>query len=279
MDSSLSGRETGREPASPEERLVLDSVHYFRGEKRILEDITWRVCQGEHWAILGPNGSGKSTLVEIATGYIGASLGRVFLLEGWLSEIVLPEVRRRVGFVSASFADHLLRWREHTTALEVVLSGRRALLGPVRQSSEAEKAEALVLLAQSGCAHLRDTPFFILSSGERQACLIARARMAQSELLILDEPCAGLDPAARERTLAALEGACRNGRRVPQILITHHPEEIVPGISHVLLLREGKVVAQGPKEEILTESLLGETFGIRLRLVREGERVWAVPRL
>ena len=258
-------------------RLCFENTHFWRDGKKVLRDISCQVRVGEHWAILGPNGSGKTTLMKIAVGYEPSSLGRVFLVEGWLSRISLPEVRTKVGFVSSALIDHLVRWSPDATGLEIVLSGKYAVVGAVRNAPTPEKERARDLLRRFGMGRLEEIPFRILSTGERQVCLVARSYMSESELVILDEPCAGLDLAAREIVLGALDTACRERPHVPQVLITHHPEEIVPSITHVLLLKEGEVVAQGPKEEVLNQSNLSATYGISLGVVRKDGRVWAIP--
>ena len=257
--------------------LRMEDVHYWRGDDQILSGINWEVRKGENWAVLGSNGSGKTTLMRIATGYIGSSRGRVYLLEGWISEIILPKVRQRVGFVSSVVADHLMRWWTHTPGVEVVASGKEAVIGAFARATLKDREHATNLLENLGFPHLATRPFGLMSSGERQICLIARAQSGSKGLTILDEPCAGLDLAAREKTLLALEKACEIQDTHSHVLITHHPEEIVPSISHVLLIRAGKVVAKGEKETVLTEENLSTTYGLPLHLVRENGRLWVIP--
>ncbi len=257
--------------------LRMEGVHYWRGAEQILSGIDWEIRKGENWAVLGANGSGKTTLMRIATGYIGSSQGRVFLLEGWISEIILPKVRQRVGFVSSAIADHLLRWWTHTPGVEVVASGKEAVIGAFSRATSPERERAAHLLEQLGFPHLAQRPFGLMSSGERQICLIARAQSSARGLTILDEPCAGLDLAAREKTLLALQRACCAKDSHAHVLITHHPEEIVPSISHVLLLRRGQVVAKGEKQSVLTEENLSETYGLPLHIVTRNGRMWLIP--
>ncbi|NLW49374.1 MAG: ATP-binding cassette domain-containing protein [Candidatus Brocadiaceae bacterium] len=258
--------------------LSLEEVTFRRAHARVLHGVSWTVRRGEHWAVLGPNGAGKTSLIMIATGYQPASTGRVFLLDGYFSEIVLPRARERVALVSAALGDVMLKHRGATTGLEVVLSGRYASLGFYARPEPEEMERARAVLRRMGLEHLADVRYSLMSTGQRQRCLIARSAMADCELAILDEPCAGLDVAAREDLLAALEAACRERPHVPRVLVTHHPEEIVPSISHVLLLRSGRSVAAGRKEDVLTEPNLEATFGIPLRLVRERGRTWIIPR-
>jgi iron complex transport system ATP-binding protein len=260
-----------------ETRLQMEDVAFRRGDSVVLDGIDWQVRAGEHWAVLGPNGCGKTTLMMVATGYVPSSRGRVFLLDGYMSEIALPRVRQRVGLASAALHDHMLRHRRKTSGLEVVLGGRHASLGLFRRPSSEELSRAEDLLEQFGAADLRDVTFDLMSTGQRQRCMVARCYMAESDLVILDEPCAGLDIAARENLLGALRRACRRHAQTPHILVTHHPSEIVPEITHVLLLREGRVVARGPKREVLTEPNLEETYRMPLRVIRDDGRVWVLP--
>ena len=262
------------------DRIVLsvEDVTFRRDEAHALRGVSWCVRAGEHWAVLGPNGAGKTTLIMIATGYQPASTGRVFLLDGYVSEIVLPRVRERVALVSAALSDVMLQHRGDTTGLEVVLSGRYASLGYYVRPQPEELEKARQIVRRMGIEHLADVKYNRMSTGQRQRCLIARSYMADCELAILDEPCAGLDVAAREDLLAGFAAACRERPDVPRVLVTHHPEEIVPGITHVLLLRGGQAVAQGAKNDVMTEQNLEATFGIPLRLVRERGRTWVIPR-
>jgi len=259
-------------------RLAMEDTHFRRGDAVVLRGITWRVRQGEHWAVVGPNGSGKTTLMMIATGYLPSSGGRTYLIDGWMSEIVLPDVRRRLGFFSASLTDTMMAHHAHARGLDVVLSGRHASLGLYRGPTEDEVEEARRILQWLGGEHLAEVRFGVMSTGQRQICLVGRCHMARSDLVILDEPCAGLDIAARERVLAALERTCRRPEAPPHVLITHHPQEIVPSVTHVLLLHGGRAVAQGPKEQVLTEEHLSATFGLPLRVHHDEGRVWVSPR-
>jgi len=260
-------------------RLGMEGVGYQRGDAVILRGVDWRVRSGEHWAVLGPNGSGKTTLMMIATGYLPWSQGRVFLLDGYLGEIVTPQARAEVGLVSAALTEFLLRHREgRLTGLKVALSGRYGSLGVYQQPAPQDLSEARRTLRKLGVARLEDASFDTMSAGEKQLCLIARCYMAQSRLIVLDEPCSGLDLAARERLLESLSASCRQRPDTPHVLVTHHPEEIVPEIGNVLLMSKGRVAAQGPRSEVLTRERLEAAYGTPLRVVREGGRVWILPR-
>ena len=262
----------------PDLVLGLEDVSFRRDNVEVLRGVTWLVRAGEHWAVLGPNGSGKTTLMMIATGYLPSSGGRTYLVDGYVSEIVLPEAREKVGFVSAALSEVMVCNFGATTGLRVVLSGRYGSLGLYRRPTEEALAEAHRVMERFDIAPLAHAQFGTMSTGQRQICLIARSQMARSALVILDEPCAGLDLARREHLLAALDEGCRLRLDVPHVLVTHHPQEIVAAITHVLLLRDGRVVAQGEKDAVLTEANLEATFGLPLRIIREGGRVWVIPR-
>ena len=258
-------------------RLKLEGIHYRRGERYILRGIDWTVRAGEHWAVVGANGSGKTSLMMIATGYEPASCGDVFLIAGDIGDIVLPDVRKKIGFVSSQLTDIMVQHRPRVTGLETALSGRHASLGLYEKPSARAVRDAKRVLAELGAAHLEEIPFSKMSTGQRQICLIARCCMTRSRLVILDEPCAGLDLATREIVLRTLAEEIRRHPATPQILVTHHPEEIVPGITHVLLLRGGEVVAQGKREKVLTKRNLERAYGVPLRVVHQDGRVWIVP--
>jgi iron complex transport system ATP-binding protein len=256
----------------------MEGIEYRRGDAHILKGISWRVAAGEHWAVVGANGSGKTSLMMIATGYEPASGGEVFLIEGDIGDIVLPDVRKKIGFVSSQLTEIMVRHRPRVTGLETALSGRYASLGLYEKPSARAVRDAKRILAELGAAHLAEIPFSKMSTGQRQVCLVARCYMTRSRLVILDEPCAGLDLATREIVLRTLTEEIRRHPATPQILVTHHPEEIVPGITHVLLLRAGEVVAQGEREKVLTKRNLERAYGVPLRVVHQDGRVWIVPR-
>lgn len=258
-------------------RLALEGIGFWRGNVRILEDVNWTVRPGEHWAVLGPNGSGKTSLMMIATGYEHSSSGDVFLIDGYIGDIVLPDVRLKIGFASAQLTEVLIQSGSRITGLEIALSGRYASLGMFQRPSAAALRDARRTLASLNAGHLEDAPFVKMSTGQRQICFIARCCMARSKLRILDEPCAGLDLATRELVLRTIAQTCRSRPRDPLILITHHPEEIIPEITHVMLMGGGRVIAQGPRKVVLTRRNLEFAYGIPLRLVRQGERTWIVP--
>ncbi len=231
----------------------------------ILERVDWTVEKDQHWAILGPNGSGKTSLLRALTGYLPPTEGAISVLGETYGRSDWRELRKRIGIVSSSIYQMMA---ENETALNSVLSGRYAQIGLWGEVAPGERREAAQILRRVECEYLKDRPWSHLSQGERQRVLIGRALMARPRLLILDEPCAGLDPAAREHFLQFLERLA-HGRGAPVlVLVTHHTEEITPSFSHVLVLKNGRVAASGPKARILNSRLLSEAFGVPVRIRR-----------
>lgn len=248
--------------------LVLDGV-------RVLDGVDWTVRRGEHWAVLGANGSGKTTLLRIAAGYQWPTRGSISVLGHRFGQVDLRRLRRRVGWVSPSLASEL---RPYDPALDVVLSGRFASLNLFfEHPSDEEREEADALLDTLGVPYLAARPFGVLSQGERQRVLLARSLMADPELLILDETTAGLDLAAREDFLEALQVLTEAPDGPTILFITHHLEEIVSGVTHVLLLRGGRVVAAGRKAVVMDEDVLSEAMGVPLEVHARHGRHWAIP--
>jgi iron complex transport system ATP-binding protein len=235
----------------------------------ILEQIDWEVQKGEHWAILGPNGSGKTSLLRALTGYLPPTAGTISVLGETYGRSDWRELRKRIGIVSSSIYQMMA---ENETAFNAVLSGRYAQIGLWCETAPAERREAARILRRVECEYLRERPWTHLSQGERQRVLIGRALMARPRLLILDEPCAGLDPAAREHFLQFLERLARGPGAPALVLVTHHTEEITPSFSHVLVLKEGRVAASGSKARMLNSRLLSDAFGVPVRLRRERGR-------
>ncbi len=238
-------------------------------EAVILDHISWRVERGQHWAILGANGSGKTSLLNALTGYLVPTAGEVRIGRARFGATDWREVRAQVGLVSASLGQHI---EPEQTAREIVLSGGRRQVNFWGRPTSAEMRRADRMLRQIQGAFLAERPWQILSQGERQRVLIGRACLGQPRLLFLDEPCAGLDPVAREDFLHWLEDQARLRRAPTLVLITHHVEEIMPAFTHVLLLGQGRVLASGPKDEILTSARLSETFAAPVEIERAGGR-------
>lgn len=240
----------------------------------ILSELSWRVNRGENWVILGPNGSGKTTLLSALTGYLNDTsavmpAGHMRLLGQTYGDSDWRVLRKKVGIVGASVRNRI---GDENTAIGVVASGKDALLFIWEDLTKAEIREARRLLKLTECAHLEDRAWAVLSQGERQRVLIARALMAKPKLLILDEPCAGLDPVARENFMGFVERLARTPDSPTLILVTHHVEEITPGFTHALCLRAGTVVASGETGAVLTTANLRKTFGPAVTLRKSAGR-------
>ena len=254
--------------------LELRDVSYLAGGKKILDTINWRVQPGEHWAILGPNGSGKTTLLRIASGYLWPNGGGEVLRKG-KTLTHLPELRKSIGWVTASLASEIPAQEK---ALNTVVSGKFAQIGYLGglwgEASPYDYACALRYLKELGCLHLGEQAFGTLSQGEQQKVLIARARMTKPYLIILDEPCAGMDPGAREKFLCAL-GKAGRGKKIPALIyVTHHIEEILPLFRNTLVMRDGKVLSAGPTRSVLKRDVLKNLYGVSLAIVKRKGRYW-----
>ncbi|HEX4211433.1 MAG TPA: ABC transporter ATP-binding protein [Candidatus Binataceae bacterium] len=235
----------------------------------ILRSVDWTIAPGEHWVILGANGSGKTSLLSALTGYLPPTSGVITVLGETYGLTDWRELRKRIGLCSSSIRQLM---EGHQTALETVISGRHAMIGMWGEVRPEERTQALRILRQVEATVIRDRPWRFLSQGERQRALIGRALMARPELLILDEPCAGLDPVAREHFLQFLERLARKRGAPTMVLVTHHVEEIMPVFSHVLVLKEGSVLAAGAKIKVLTSHTLSRAFHAPVRLRRQRGR-------
>jgi iron complex transport system ATP-binding protein len=253
--------------------LRLTGVRLQRADTTILSGVDWQVQTDQRWVVLGANGSGKTSLVRIASLYEHPSSGDVEVLGGRLGNVDVRAHRRRIGIVSAAFADLL---RPTLTALEVVMTAKHAALEPWwHRYDDGDRAKALELLGRFGCAPLGDHRFATLSSGERQRVQLARTLMSDPGLLLLDEPSAGLDLGGREDLVRRLDDLAGDPTAPPVVLVTHHVEEIPPAFTHLLLLRHGRVMAAGPIGEVLSATSLSECFGVPLRLEHHDRRWWA----
>jgi iron complex transport system ATP-binding protein len=245
------------------ERVIeLRDVSVIRAGTAILDSVDWRVGSGERWAIVGPNGSGKTTLLQLVSTYLWPSRGSVTILDEVMGTVDARELRRRIGYASAALAAAI---DDSLTPLDVVMTARHAALAPWwHEFDQSDRDRALDLLARLGCEALAHRTFGTLSSGERQRVQIARTLMADPELLLLDEPAAGLDLGAREALTARIAALVADPGLAGVILVTHHVEEIPPGVDHALVMRAGRVVAAGPIETTLTGPILSEAFGLPL---------------
>ncbi len=257
--------------------LALADVSVVRSGKALLDAVNWEVEEGERWVVLGPNGAGKTTLLQIASARMHPTSGVAGILEEVLGAVDVFELRPRIGLASASIAERIPAGE---VVRDVVVTASYGIVGRWRESyDDLDYARATDLLEALGAAHLADRRYGTLSEGERKRVQIARALMTDPELLLLDEPAAGLDLGGREDLLGRLSTLAQDTEAPALVLVTHHVEEIPPGFTDVLLLRDGAVVAAGPIETTLTASNLSQTFGMPLTLERHDERWTARARL
>ena len=241
-----------------------------RGDRSIIDRVRWSVAEGEHWVVLGPNGAGKTTILQLAATLMHPTAGEVWVLGEPLGLVDVFELRPRIGLASAALAERL---PPEERVVDVVLTAAYARLGRWREDYERpDETRALALLDQLGAAPLAQRRFGTLSEGERKRVQIARALMTDPELLLLDEPAAGLDLGAREDLVRRLGVIAADPASPTTVLVTHHVEEIPPGFGQALLLRDGAVVSAGPIETALTAQTLSRTFGIPLLVERHGPR-------
>jgi len=255
--------------------LEVSGLTVARGATTILRQVDWRVRRGEHWAILGSNGSGKTSLLKSLTGYLSPTAGELELLGRRYGETDWRELRLEVGLVTSALQASI---PAAEPALETVVSGKYAQLDLWARPTAADRAAARRWLRFVGGAPLAKREWLFLSQGERQRVLIARALMARPRLLILDEPCAGLDPVAREEFLRFIEALARRRGGPALVLVTHHVEEITAAFTHVLLLRAGAVFAAGPKARVVTTRALTGVFGAAVSVGRRRGRYQASVR-
>jgi iron complex transport system ATP-binding protein len=262
------------EPNNLDDLVVrMSGVGVRRGRNELLAGLDWTVELDERWVVLGPNGAGKTTLLRLAAAELHPSTGTVDLLGERMGKVSIFELRPRIGFTSAALAgrvpgDELVR--------DVVVSAGYAVVGRWREAYDTLDIDrALELLGAFGIKHLAERTFGTLSEGERKRALIARALMTDPEMLLLDEPAAGLDLGSREDLVAQLSALAMDPDAPALVLVTHHVEEIPPGFTHALLLREGRAVVAGLIDDVLTAENLSKTFDQDLMLERSGDRFFA----
>jgi len=255
--------------------LQFAGVSVRRGEATLLDEIDWTVEEDERWVVLGPNGAGKTTLVQVASAQLHPSAGVAGILGEVLGAVDVFELRPRIGLTSAAIAERIPRQeRVH----DVVVSASYSVLGRWREEyDELDHQRAGELMSELGVGRLADRTFGTLSEGERKRVQIARALMTDPELLVLDEPAAGLDLGGREDLVSTLSVLAVDGAAPAIVLVSHHVEEIPPGFTHALMLRDGRVTASGPLEHVMTEENLSATFGMPLVLNHEAGR-WSARR-
>ncbi len=235
----------------------MTGVDYIRSKRPILAGVNWTIAHGEHWALLGANGSGKTTLLKIVTGYEWPTHGEVTVLGQRFGSCDIRDLRKSIGWVSTALEQ---RVPPRLTASRVVAGGIDASIGVYRDFTPAEEARVVQALAAVNASEVADRAFGLLSQGEQQRTLIARALVLEPRLLILDEPCAGLDPTARHQFLDDMGKLASDPAGPTLIFVTHHIEEIRPWIGRVLALRDGTITAEGTREKVLTGPVLSRVF-------------------
>ena len=250
--------------------LELQDVSVVREGRALVDQVSWSVKEGERWVILGPNGAGKTTLLNVASSYLFPSNGTATILGETLGKVDVFELRPRIGMAGIAMADKLPK---RQTVLQTVLTAAYGMTAGWHEDYEdIDEQRARAFLDRLGMTEYVDRKFGTLSEGERKRTLIARALMTDPELLLLDEPAAGLDLGGREDLVRRLGELATDPFAPTMVLVTHHVEEIPPGVTHVLMLAAGRVVAAGPLDTTLTSAALSECFGLSLVVGREGAR-------
>nr|WP_275446188.1 ATP-binding cassette domain-containing protein [Paenibacillus sp. ACRSA] len=249
--------------------IKMQQVSLKREDLQILDNVDLHIHEGEHWVILGRNGSGKTTLLEMMNGYMFPSHGRIEVLGNLYGQCDVREVRKEIGYISQTLIEKLT---PRDPVWEVVATGAYAFLRFYQTIPEEVKEKALKLLDEMGFAKLANHALGTLSQGERKKVMLARSLMADPKLLIMDEPCAGLDLFEREKMLAEIDRLRK--RNITVVYVTHHVEEIVPLFTHVALIRDGRIAAAGPKHDVLTEETIKLTYDIPVEIQWDDGRPW-----
>ncbi|TMV50269.1 ATP-binding cassette domain-containing protein [Paenibacillus mesophilus] len=249
--------------------IRLENIHFIRGERTILNDVNMHMQQGENWVVLGKNGSGKTTVLELITGYQFPSSGKVRVLGQPYGEIDLRMVRNKIGYISQSLMEKLTM---RDPVWEVVATGEYGFLRFYQDIPDEVKRKAIEKLEQVRLPHLAEQPLGTLSQGERKKIMLARALMTDPSVLILDEPCSGLDLYERELLLDDIQTLGKSG--LLMVYVTHHIEEIVPVFTHIALMDQGKIVAQGEKKQVLTAQLLRDAYHVPVEIDWVNDRPW-----
>ncbi|MCH5584600.1 ABC transporter ATP-binding protein [Shimazuella sp. AN120528] len=251
--------------------VEMKNVSWRRDQRLILDQINWEIHKGEHWCLVGLNGSGKTSILDLINGYHWPTSGEITVLDQRFGETDLRELRKKIGWVSTSMQQRL---HGYETIENVVLSGKFASVGVYEKPIEDDYEQVNTLLQEWRCGHLQGRIYQTLSQGEKQKVLIGRALMASPELLILDEPCTGLDIFAREQVLHMIDQIAKSPNAPTLIYVTHHIEEILPCFTHTLLLKQGQVAQKGWTKDVLTEQNLSEFFQTSLSVEQKNGRSW-----
>lgn len=243
-----------------------ETVRLWRGKTHILQGITWTIELGQHWVVLGPNGAGKTSLVDMLAGRLYPSRGSVTVLGETLGRTEIAEIRQRVGYSSPVLATQIPPSETVKTAVLSAAWGVTASWKETYDQVDFERAQSLMEMFE--VAHLAEREFATLSQGEKQRVLVARALMIDPEMLVMDEPAAALDLGGRELLLGGLAELARDDKSPVMVMVTHHLEEIPPGFTHALAMRDGKVVAAGAIEQVLTGDTLRALYDLNLTVER-----------
>ena len=255
------------------EILKFDDVSVRRGDRTILGPITWSVNEDERWVILGPNGAGKTTLFQIAATNIHPTLGTAWIMGERLGGVDVFELRPRIGLTTNNLATEI---PYSETVLNVVMTAAYGVIGRWREDYDLwDESRALALLTTLGMRDRKDQSYGTLSEGEKKRALIARALMPNPEILLLDEPAAGLDLGGREDLLKRIKAIIEDPQSPATVIITHHIEEIPEGTTHILLLSNALPIASGAIEEVLTSENLSRAYGVPISLVADNGRYFA----
>ncbi len=256
--------------------MELSDISVRRGDRIILGPLNWQVLEGERWVILGPNGAGKTTLLQICSSLIHPTTGEINILGEKLGKVDVFELRTRIGLTSSALVEQL---PADELVMDVVLTAAYAMLGRWQEKYDLwDESRAMALLTALGVRELGERLFGSLSEGEKKRVQIARALMADPELLLLDEPASSLDLGGREDLLRRIESLSKDPLAPATVIVTHHIEEIPVGTTHALLLREGAVVAQGEVASVITDQNLTQAYGLAITVQTEGGRFFARAR-
>lgn len=255
--------------------LTFEHVSLHRSHQELLTDINWQIKEHEHWGLLGLNGAGKTLLIQMITGTIWPSNGKLEVLGQVFGESSIPELQKRIGWVSSALQYQI---RPYELTEMIVLSGKFASIGIYQEYGDEDLQRAKSLLKSFGAKKLIGKKFQVLSQGERQIVLICRALMAEPELLILDEPCNGLDLFAREELLSSISKLAEEEAAPSLLFVTHHTEELLPMFNKLLMIKHGQVFAQGDRSDLFTKDNLTAFYEKPVRFQRTAdERLMVLP--
>jgi iron complex transport system ATP-binding protein len=256
--------------------LQLSDISVRRGDRVILGPLNWQVLEGQRWVILGPNGAGKTTLLQICSSLIHPTTGEIHILGEKLGRVDVFELRTRIGLTSSALVEQI---SPDELVMDVVLTAAYAMFGRWQEKYDLwDESRAMALLTALGVRELGERLFGSLSEGEKKRVQIARALMADPELLLLDEPASSLDLGGREDLLRRIESLSRDPLAPATVIVTHHIEEIPVGTTHALLLRDGVAVAQGEVASVITDQNLTQAYGLAITVQTEGGRFFARAR-